>query len=182
MIYEAYKLGANSYAFQKQFRKLKSGMKKLYQISCMLQGTSDDNFDSEKCLFCQPKDADKEETTKKGRKKKGQKSSSKCSEQLNNIETMSASDKVIYLSQLDSVMRYRMAGVTDLIAYEGKYHLTCYTAFLRKYDVNNEYVPGKQHDFEKIAFDNTMQELKEGLIRRITSITRQLYGIDIVNS
>lgn len=121
-------------------------------------------FDAEKCIFCQPKNKEKEVANKRGRKKKGKKSGAMCTETLTHIETMHASDKIIFLSQLDPVMRYRMAGVNDLIADEGKYHLTCYTDFLRKYDENNEYFSGKKHNYEEISFDNTIQELKQGLL------------------
>ena len=122
-------------------------------------------FNSDKCIFCQPKTTENEAeaTRKRGRKKKGKKTGSKHTETLTHIETMPTSDKILHLSKLDPVMRYRMAGVNDLIADDGKYHLTCYTNFLRRYENNDAYDSGQKLDYEAVSFNNTMDELKKGL-------------------
>jgi hypothetical protein len=48
------------------------------------------------------------------------------------VETMNVSDKVINAAKNDSVMRCRLAGVSDLVAADARYHLKCYMWFMRK--------------------------------------------------
>ena len=58
-------------------------------------------------------------------------------------------------------MRVRVSCICDLIAAEGKYHLKCYLSFFRKISrLSNKC---NDVEFEDIAFEQTMQELSEGL-------------------
>lgn len=42
---------------------------------------------------------------------------------LRNVATFEASQKILHLAQQDTTLRCRLAGVNDLIASEGNYHL-----------------------------------------------------------
>lgn len=46
--------------------------------------------------------------------------------------TLEASAKVLNDTKNDTILSYRLAGVSDLVASEGKYHLKCYVLFCRK--------------------------------------------------
>lgn len=53
-------------------------------------------------------------------------------ESLFSVATLVTSIKIIDLSQYDRHLRIRLAGVNDLIAAEAKYHLKCYSKFVRE--------------------------------------------------
>ena len=42
------------------------------------------------------------------------------------------SDKILNHVKSDYIMHCRLAGISDLIAADGKYHLKCYVEFMRK--------------------------------------------------
>lgn len=98
--------------------------------------------DWNKCLFCQ------EELS---------------IEKLHNIMVMRVSEKILTLSQFDSLLRYRLSGINDLIAAEGKYHLKCYVSFVRKYSGDTD------QDFEartkEVCLNEVCDELNKGLAR-----------------
>ena len=48
------------------------------------------------------------------------------------VATMELSKKIIDLSELDSIMQVRLTNISDLVASEGKYHLSCWIQFQRK--------------------------------------------------
>ena len=50
---------------------------------------------------------------------------------LNQVQTFQTSQKILLNVASDRELSCRLAGVSDLIAAEGKYHLKCYTRFLR---------------------------------------------------
>lgn len=52
---------------------------------------------------------------------------------IRNVSTMGLSEKIINLAKNDLVMRVRLAGISDLIAAEGKYHLKCLVQFEQKH-------------------------------------------------
>jgi len=54
-------------------------------------------------------------------------------EKLHDVSVLETSQRIIQLAQRDLPMRCRLVGVSDLVAAEGKYHLKCYTSFLRRY-------------------------------------------------
>lgn len=82
-------------------------------------------------------------------------------DKLYNIQVLSTSEKILHLAQQDTELRPRLAGVNDLIAAEGKYHLTCYSAFLRKYQGTSS----GGNDPYSICLQNVADELKAGLAR-----------------
>ncbi|XP_051734442.1 uncharacterized protein LOC127504083 isoform X1 [Ctenopharyngodon idella] len=94
----------------------------------------------EKCIFCQ-KDTPEDE--------------------LRNIQVMTTSKKILDLAQQDTELRLRLAGVNDLIAAEGKYHLICYREFLRKYQSTSS----RAGDPYSICLHNVADELRAGLAR-----------------
>ena len=60
-------------------------------------------------------------------------------------------------------MRVRLAGVTDLVADEGKYHVKCYRKFIRE----NETSGGEDECITPASacFQNAVDELRAGLAR-----------------
>ena len=68
-------------------------------------------MDWSKCMFCQEN-----------------------SQALSQVQTKDTSDGIIRRVPFDPIMSVKLAGVTDLIAFEGKYHLKCYTKFKRSTD------------------------------------------------
>ena len=87
----------------------------------------------EKCMFCQ--------TEKR--------------EKLRDVQTKETSKKIIELSQRDPDLRYRVSGVSDLIAAEDRYHLKCYSDFLRKHSSSGLTEHGD------VCFSMVMKELKD---------------------
>lgn len=75
-----------------------------------------------------------------------------------NVECMNTSEKILNLSKKDDILRSRLAGVSDLIASEGKYHLKCYSKFVRQH--NEVEVKGNEED---ACFQATMEDLNKGL-------------------
>jgi len=65
----------------------------------------------DKCIFCQE---------------------DKAGKQLRNVATLETSDRILNDAQKNEIMRCRLAGISDLIAAGGKYHLPCYVTFRRK--------------------------------------------------
>ena len=50
---------------------------------------------------------------------------------------MDVSDKVMKAAQSDYTMRCRLAGVSDLVAADARYHLKYYVKFLRKHSCDS---------------------------------------------
>ena len=57
---------------------------------------------------------------------------------LNQVQAFQTSQKILLNVASDRELSCRLAGVSDLIAAEGKYHLKCYTRFLRNTERNVE--------------------------------------------
>ena len=55
---------------------------------------------------------------------------------LNQVQTFQTSQKILFNVASDRELSCRLAGVSDLIAAEGKYHLKCYARFLRNTERN----------------------------------------------
>ena len=56
----------------------------------------------------------------------------KSKQKLTSVTTLNKSTEILEASRFEPKMRVRVAGVSDLIAAEGKYHLSCYVQFTRK--------------------------------------------------
>ena len=52
--------------------------------------------------------------------------------QLGMLQLWNYQKKIIDLSELDSIMHVRLTNISDLVASEGKYHLSCWIQFQRK--------------------------------------------------
>ena len=95
-----------------------------------------------KCLFCQ------EVTT----------------EQLSAIQTLPTSEKILHLAQNDHVLCHKVAGLNDLISKGGKYHLKCYSKFVRKYSKTDQSTKTDNDKTEEdVCFIQVMEELRRGL-------------------
>ena len=55
----------------------------------------------------------------------------RCNEQLHSVQSFNTSKKIIDATRYDHKLSLAFAGICDLIASEGKYHLKCYANFLR---------------------------------------------------
>lgn len=76
---------------------------------------------------------------------------------LNNVQTLQTSDKILRIvaSGVDREMSCKLAGIHDLVAAEGKYHLRCYSSFLRKAKLSegNQEDNGDQENNDDEEFD-----------------------------
>ena len=53
-------------------------------------------------------------------------------EQLRSVSTFPLSNRILEAAHLDSEVSVRLSGISDLIAFEGKYHLACLSSFTYK--------------------------------------------------
>ena len=56
----------------------------------------------------------------------------KAKQNLTSVTTLNKSTEILEASKFEPKMRVRVAGVSDLIAAEGKYHLSCYAQFTKQ--------------------------------------------------
>lgn len=123
--------------------------------------SSTSTTDWELCLFCQRKQSN-EETL--------------CS-----ITTFKVSKQIIDGARCDHSLSVRVAGVTDLIAVEGKYHPNCYKKFLRNASRSKEEATDEKgvvlawivNDLKKSAEKGHILELKEVFSRYCALATEQ---------
>jgi len=69
-----------------------------------------------------------------------------------------------HAAEKDAILRCRLAGISDLIAAEGKYYLQCYSVFIRKWQKNPDdeaIATSPRH----ICFNSLVEELRVGLSR-----------------
>ena len=121
-------------------------------LTAALRRSSLDPVDWKKCVFCQ---TDLKKVA------------------LNCVQTMETSDKILKNAIFDKEMSCRLAGISDLIAEDCKYHLKCYTRFLR----NTQKIPRDNQEKGKAeitCFEEVMsllhQRLSEGHIYSIKAV------------
>ena len=81
---------------------------------------------------------------------------------LHSIMVMEFSDKVLKLSGKDLTMRVRLAGIHDLVAADGKYHLKCWVYFSRKVSSNIQGEPSSA-SLPDPCMDTLCCEIQNGL-------------------
>lgn len=81
-------------------------------------------------------------------------------DKFHNVETLQTSARILQLAIQDHTMQVRLAGVTDLVADEGKYHLICYRKFLRETSKCGHEESSSATD---ACFQNVVEELRTGL-------------------
>ena len=86
---------------------------------------------------------------------------------IRNVATMELSTKIIDLSELDSIMHVRLTNISDLVASEGKYHLSCWIQFQRK--VNKIKDIATNMDYGKEKSQQTLYRLCSDLISGLGS-------------
>ena len=116
------------------------------------RSSSLDPVDWKKCIFCQ---TDLKTVT------------------LNQVQTFETSDKILKNAKFDKEVSCRLAGIRDLIAAEGKYHLKCYARFLK----NMQKIPKDDQEKDKAevrCFEEVMillqQRLSEGHIYSLKAV------------
>ena len=80
---------------------------------------------------------------------------------------METSEKILRNASTDEEMSCRLAGVSDLIAAEGKYHLKCYGRFQRNSSkvARSNQVQDSDSDLRGTCFEETMSLLENGMSR-----------------
>ena len=58
---------------------------------------------------------------------------------LSQVQTLEASGKILKGSKNNLHLQYRLAGISDLVAAEGKYHLKCYSKFVKQQSSKGNY-------------------------------------------
>jgi hypothetical protein len=77
---------------------------------------------------------------------------------------METSNTILSNAIYDEVISSRLAGVSDLIAAEGKYHLKCYTKFKRSVE-KTKVVQDQESDPRGKCFEEVMESLDVGISR-----------------
>lgn len=78
------------------------------------------------------------------------------------VATFEVSDKILEGAQTSHVMQCRLAGVTDLVAADARYHLQCYVEFNRKASKSYTITAEMPRD---ICFNKVASEVSTGLAR-----------------
>ena len=58
---------------------------------------------------------------------------------LSQVQTLEASGKILKGSKNNLHLQYRLAGISDLVAVEGNYHLKCYSKFVKQQSSKGNY-------------------------------------------
>lgn len=82
---------------------------------------------------------------------------------LSQVLTFGTSNKILEASECDLILGCRLAGVSDLVAAEVKYHLNCYSKALRQVDKVNQQNPHDKSPFNKTCLITVIKELQNGL-------------------
>ena len=98
--------------------------------------------------------------------------------QLGMMQLWNYQKKIINLSELDSIIHVRLTNISDLVASEGKYHLSCWIQFERK--VNKIKDIATNMDYGKQKSQQSLYRLCSDLISGLGSgyiyMTLEMYG------
>ena len=104
-----------------------------------LRSTVNSKLNTSRCIFCQ------KESSKK----------------TYLFARLDVSDTVLEAAESDYDMRYRLAGISDLVAADARYHLQCYVNFKRRTSGSERI--GNTQDPVNICIQRVVQELSTGL-------------------
>jgi len=104
-----------------------------------LRSAVNSKLNTSRCIFCQ------EESSKK----------------TYLFARLDVSDAVIEAARSDYDMRYKLAGISDLVAADARYHLHCYVNFKRRTSGTDQ--TANTHDPVRICIHRVVQELSTGL-------------------
>ena len=91
---------------------------------------------------------------------------------LNQVQTFQTSQKILLNVASDRELSCGLAGVSDLIAAEGKYHLKCYTRFLRNTERNEQRseTDDANRCFEEVIMTLLRERLSQGHILSLKAV------------
>ena len=85
---------------------------------------------------------------------------------LSQVQTLEASAKILKGSKNHLHLQYCLAGISDLVAAEGKYHLKCYSKFVKQLSTNEnseECGDCGLWTLNQACFNSVIEELEAGL-------------------
>jgi len=83
---------------------------------------------------------------------------------VHQILTLETSDRILNGAKLDCILRYRLAGISDLVAAEAKYHLQCHASFMQNLNKTQAAIGADNlSSYNQACFNAVVQELEKGL-------------------
>ena len=83
---------------------------------------------------------------------------------VHEILTLETSDRILNRAKLDCILRYRLAGISDLVAAEAKYHLQCHASFMQNLNKTQAAIGADNlSSYNQACFIAVVQELEKGL-------------------
>ena len=97
---------------------------------------------------------------------------------LNQVQTLETSEKIIKGSKNHLLLQYRLSGISDLVASEGKYHLKCYSKFVKQqlnFEKSKMCVDSSLWTLNQACFNCVIEELESGIKKG------NIYSVKTVN-